>query len=191
MKATGLLDKALGAESTVISAVLAREVYPEPGELPLGFAEWFQGSRMIETNGRPRPFYHGSHARFDHFQCGQLVRTARRHWGGIDPRQRDPQCIYLSADPLEATMYGQWVMLAYLRMTNPFRASHFSEVACVTQERRLALTAEGFDGVWFGDRFRSEIVIFDPRQAWIVASYPSAIGSQLVKATKRLYATPM
>ena len=65
-------------------------------------------------------------------------------------------------------------MLAYLRIRNPVRVptrDAFTDAVCDSDK----LHEQGFDAIVFGDRYQSEYAIFDPGQAWIVASYPSYV----------------
>lgn len=162
--------------------------YPAPAELPEGFAEWFKGSAMVEADGSPRVFYHGTRTSFTEFKARAPVahsggkkkppawwedpRAVAKH--NMGARQRfDPAGIYFTADPILAACYGPRILVVHLHLRNPYRAESREDVGVVTKQDRERLEEMGHDGLIYGGTEVSEYVVFKPSQAWIVADYPS------------------
>lgn len=174
MKATRALDASLGQLYAPEIVWLAIRGYPVPKELPVGFADWFRGSLATEPNtGKPRIFYHGSDTQFTHFKSRDYRHAGTRAFSR-KTRKRSDNFVFLTADPSFASVYGEWVMVAFLNFRKPYRVpclEGFDEAVSRGDELR----AEGYDCIVCGDRYQSEYAIFDPDQAWIVASYPSLL----------------
>lgn len=69
------------------------------------FMRWFNGSKIIDSDGNPMVLYHGTDSRFDSFRPS--------------PRGNFGSGIYFG-DSKSAKEYGTYVVAAYLRMVNPY-----------------------------------------------------------------------
>jgi hypothetical protein len=72
------------------------------------FNRWFNHSKMVDANGRPVIFYHGSTRSFSKFDPSHDVRG-----NGL---------IFFTPDREAAEMFGANIISAYLRITNLFDA---------------------------------------------------------------------
>lgn len=139
------------------------------------FRNWFGDSKVVDTDGKPLVVYHGTAKDFSRFDI-----KAERNMAAF----RDAQGFYFTSDPRDASAYtedretgdpadGANLMPTYLRIDNPLRVAADdidNHPAYISEKRRAALEAEGYDGIIYADGV--EFVVFRPEQI------KSAIGNR-------------
>lgn len=130
------------------------------------FKAWFDGSKAVDSGGRPLKLYHGTTANFDQF----------------DPRQGIGGANWFTADPDAASMYaygdGARLHPVYLKMENPLRVhaddrkgtSYWARTARRRGYDGLMVTSDDFPGVAYA--------VFRPE------NIRSAVGAQLAEAKR-------
>lgn len=128
------------------------------------FKEWFKNSEMVNRDGSPIIFYHGSKSEFDHFSKSMIGSATDPGWLG--------EGFYFYTDQHEAAQYGN-VKAYYLNITNPYFATDednqkLAELNSKEASREFTenLKSEGYDGVYYNGNLRGETVVFEPDQIW-------------------------
>jgi len=128
------------------------------------FIHWFGNSEMIDSNGKPTIFYHGSNNTFNVFDPKKIGSATDPGWLG--------EGFYFYTDVHEAAQYGT-VGAYLLKIENPYFATHeenerLAELNSVEASREFSenLKNEGYDGVYYNGNLRGETVVFNPNQIW-------------------------
>lgn len=173
MNTARMIADSLAAGNPMSRMRTRRELAGEIGEIkaeswPIGAAElraWFADSVMVDEDGNPRPFYHGTAFDFTTFDPDSL----RRMHGA------DVHGFYFTRERQHAEKYGEIVITAYLRMANPKRLTsrEAHKVSFIRGELRAEWEAQGFDGVVIDDAMGDEHVVFHPDQIRVIAREPA------------------
>lgn len=128
------------------------------------FKNWFDNSVMIDKNGNPIVFYHGSSNDFDTFDKSKFGTATDAGWLG--------EGFYFYTDKYEASHYGK-VGEYFLKIENPYYATdedneRLAELNDVNASKLFSeeLKNEGYDGVYYNGNLRGETVVFEPSQIW-------------------------
>lgn len=128
------------------------------------FKRWFGDSVMVDADDNPMIFYHGSPHEFDVFDKSKFASQNDAGWLG--------EGFYFYTDKDEARGYGK-VGMYFLKIENPYHATYadnkrLSKLNDVEASREFSenLKMEGYDGVYFNENLRGEIVVFEPNQIW-------------------------
>lgn len=130
------------------------------------FKSWFKNSEMINSNGTPVLFYHGSNKKFDKFDKNMINSSTDAGWLGHG--------FYFYTDISEAQQYGK-VRTFYLNIENPYfatdddneRLAELNDIE-ISKEFTEDLISQGYDGVYYNGNLRGETVVFDVEQIWEV-----------------------
>lgn len=114
------------------------------------FKRWFEGSKVVDRNGKPLVVYHGTHGDFSEFKVNAAL-------GGI----------FFSPDPKEAAEFayanGANILPVYLSAKNvyPKIVRSYDEVKIIKKAKEL-----GYDSVRVRDAADGVInwVVFSPNQ---------------------------
>ncbi len=128
------------------------------------FKRWFDNSAMVERNGEPMVFYHGSEHEFDQFDPEKIGTATDPGWLGTG--------FYFYTDIHEAGQYGK-VSEYYLCIKDPYYASdedneYLAEQNSVEASTEFTnrLIQDGHDGVYYNGNLRGETVVFHASQIW-------------------------
>lgn len=128
------------------------------------FEKWFSDSVMVNRDGTPMVFYHGTDKEFDEFDTNFIGTSTDPGWLG--------EGFYFYTDYYEASQYGN-VSEYYLKITEPYYATDEDNEALAEANSHEAskefsdnLKSEGYDGVYYNGNLRGETVVFDPSQIW-------------------------
>lgn len=124
------------------------------------FAKWFGTSKTIDTNGKPRVFYHGTTADITSFQEDKLTEKDAGWYG---------RGIYLTSDPDAASAYANYeelqgnelsgsprVIPAFVALKNPYFWPEGRKAALSPEEAqtiRTEIEADGYDGIIVPNNF--------------------------------------
>lgn len=130
------------------------------------FKTWFKNSEMINSDGTPILFYHGSNKKFDKFDKNMINSSTDAGWLGHG--------FYFYTDISEAQQYGK-VRTFYLNIKNPYfatdddneRLAELNDIE-ISKEFTKELISDGYDGVYYNGNMRGETVVFEPEQIWEV-----------------------
>jgi hypothetical protein len=105
------------------------------------FRKWFGDSKMVDADGNPKRFYHGTRADFTKFRIGKTIGGMGRDraWFSDSP---DYSSAYSAGD------FGAHLVPVYLSMKNPYvvEPDHDSMMKWV-RETDSGLKDKGYDGV--------------------------------------------
>lgn len=128
------------------------------------FEKWFENSEMINPDGTPIIFYHGTNKNFDIFDKDMIGSSTDVGWLGYG--------IYFYTDINEAMQYGE-VRSFFLNIENPYYATdedneRLSELNDIEASKEFTndLISQGYDGVYYNGNLRGETVVFEPSQIW-------------------------
>jgi hypothetical protein len=144
---TAAAGESIAASRTERQAV--REQVPAGAKEELGFKKWFDGSKIVDKQGKPLVVYHGTQADFDSFQPGAFNNG-----------------LFFSPSPDTASKYagereGANVMPVYLSMKRPRLVEKADYDAAALRQAKAA----GYDGVVVRDGTKVDIIVaFDPKQ---------------------------
>ncbi|MCS8413224.1 hypothetical protein N0754_18140 [Pseudomonas aeruginosa] len=137
------------------------------------FAEWFDGSRVIDSNGKPLVVYHGTNADFSEFVATPPVNDDGYLGAGFyfetEPSRASDYALMASdaSNPgqPEEEAHGANVIPVYLNIRNPYLPTEGDRCTYgMSRAEVLAWTEDkirqGFDGVHVG----TEWVAFSPEQ---------------------------
>lgn len=128
------------------------------------FEKWFGDSVMVEKDGSPIIFYHGTNEEFDEFDQSKIGSSTDPGWLGAG--------FYFYTDIHEAAQYGN-VSSYYLRIEEPYFATDQDNEYLMDENSLEAskeftqnLISEGYDGVYYNGNLRGETVVFNASQIW-------------------------
>lgn len=107
------------------------------------FKDWFNGSKVVDKEGKPLKVYHGTDAEFDKFELAE-----------------NADGIYFTTDKSYARSEGKRVVEAYLNIKNP-RIANYSEETETVEEMKQ----KGYDGMYIRDM--GYYLAFSPDQIMI------------------------
>ena len=132
------------------------------------FKNWFRNSEMVNSDGEPMIFYHGSKESFDKFDKSKNGTQTDPGWLG--------EGFYFYTDIHEARQYGK-VNAYFLNIENPYYASdeenkELAELNSTEASKQFTkyVKSEGCDGVFYNGNLRGETVVFEPNQIWKIDS---------------------
>lgn len=152
------------------------------------FSAWFEGSKIVDENGKPLAVHHGTNAVFVEFDTKPVHTLDRRRMGTC-----------FSVNPSFAHTYGKHQVEAYLRILNPldirglsagevidllpvsdfdqkalrsaFRGSDYSQYGLLESTNQIALRERleglGYDGVAYMEGSADAFIVFQADQIWI------------------------
>lgn len=122
----------------------------------------FPNTAMINRDGSPVIFYHGSKNDFDEFSDSMIGSSTDAGWLG--------RGFYFYTNPQEASQYGN-VRKFYLNIEDPYYATGEDNERLAelndpeaSAEFTQQLIDEGYDGVYYNGNLRGETVVFDKSQ---------------------------
>lgn len=127
-----------------------------------GFKEKFKDSMMVDKEGDPIIFYHGSKYDFDEFDENKIGSSTDNGWLGWG--------FYFYMDEHEASQYGN--VKRYILCTEepyyPTDEEHEELIELDNEESSKQfsddLMRNGHDGVHYNGNLRGETVVFEPSQ---------------------------
>lgn len=134
------------------------------------FKKWFgdwennpeDASQMLDENGEPRMFHHGSKNQFDTYSKDKFASATDAGWLG--------EGFYFYDNEYDASQYGD-ITSVYLNIKEPYYAEvednrRLSELDDVEESRQFSddLKGNGYDGVYYNGDLRGETVVFEPNQ---------------------------
>jgi hypothetical protein len=149
------------------------------------FAKWFEGSKIVDANGKPLVLYHGTTKNFAEFKMGPDIEApngaSAKALGFFFTGEADTAEGFISHPELSnAYADGGHVMPVYLAVRNP-KTESMDKIEDIeanwtlkkAQAYRARLEAQGYDGIIFRDKASGgvEYVAFHPEQI------KSAIGN--------------
>lgn len=133
-------------------------IEPTPIDTPV-FRRWFEGSKVVDEQGRPLVVYHNTSADFNAFD----VSKARQ--------SQDIPGIFFSDSPTEWADMGDRQIQAYLSIKNPYTGDYTTykgirggSTDTAFREIRDALIKDGYDGIITRDGDTTEYIAFFPGQ---------------------------
>lgn len=121
-----------------------------------------KNSEMVDHNGDPIVFYHGSKNNFKEFDKNYIGTSTDAGWLG--------EGFYFYTNFDDAAQYGN-VKTYYLNITNPYYATDDDNIRLSELNDKQAshdfteeLKGEGYDGVYYDGNLREETVVFEPEQ---------------------------
>lgn len=127
------------------------------------FQKWF-GDSVMEINGKPIVFYHGTKNKFNEFDKSKIGSSNDPGWLGSG--------FYFYDNYEDAAQYGK-VNSYYLHIENPYFATkedndYLAEMNNMEISKNFTqeLISQGYDGVYFNGNLRGETVVFEPDQIW-------------------------
>lgn len=102
------LSGLVSGDSDGLGDTLAEWLILPPDNEGSDFDEWFKGSKVVDSNGKPKIMYHGTNAEFNEFDD----KKKRSGWLS--------EGFYFTHDKSEAHDYGKIVMSVHLSLKNPF-----------------------------------------------------------------------
>jgi hypothetical protein len=137
-----------------------KKVFNSPESL--SFKNWFGDSEMVDREGNPIIFYHGSKSDFETFDKNKIGSSTDPGWLG--------EGFYFYGNPHDAAQYGK-VKSYYLKIENPYFATdeeneRLAELNNQDASREFSedLKLQGYDGVYYNGNMRGETVVFEPGQ---------------------------
>lgn len=132
----------------------------------LAFANWFDGSKIVDAQGQPLVVYHGTGDDFTAFKAGPSYFSPRMDYSYV--RNSDV------------------VMPVYLNIQNPYRPASQQEIESIRSntERYEELKAQGYDGmIWsMPDNIMKGASGWGNDLPQIVAFYPNQVKSAIGNA---------
>ncbi len=127
------------------------------------FKAWFGNSKMVDAEGKPKIFYHGTRKAFDVFD-----KTHLRVLGDGDPAQNAMGFFFAESKEYASEIYGGFKepMAVYLKIEKPYLLSGREYVSLDTAEKveefLRDIKSHGYDGVIIADG--TENVAFESTQ---------------------------
>lgn len=125
----------------------------------------FRNSAMVDDEGNPTTFYHGSKSDFVSFDKKKIGTANDPGWLGYG--------FYFYTEEDQAVQYGK-VKEYYLNIENPYYATYeenkkLAEANSVSKSKAFTkkLISERYDGVYFNGNLRGETVVFEPNQIFL------------------------
>ena len=81
------------------------------------FKRWFEGSKVVDADGKPMVVYHGTNADITEFDL--------RKRGSSTDKGMLGKGFYFSSNPATASSYGNNVLPVYIRMNNPLEVINY------------------------------------------------------------------
>ena len=120
------------------------------------FKQWFDASKVVDSNGNPLVVYHGTKGSFTHFNTPawfsdkqDMADKFSAEWGTdqtLDSKSK--------------------VIAVYLSIQNPFLTDDWevTEKKAYNPEWVSSMKLKGYDGVIFQTEDETEYIVFDPEQ---------------------------
>lgn len=126
------------------------------------FWKWFGESQMVDNNGQPIVFYHGTNKEFNVFDKNKFATSNDAGWLG--------EGFYFYTEKDQAIQYGNTGEY-YLKIKEPYYAlpeenKRLSDLNNKKASKEFSenLKNEGYDGVYYNGDLRGETVVFEPNQ---------------------------
>lgn len=127
------------------------------------FKEWFAGSVMVNADGQPRSFWHGTFKDFDSFDDDSS--THPEFASGA-------RGLYFTTERTYACRYGYNVLEVCLKVRRPYITSSRNEVTYLTSTDIARHRRSGYDAVAVTNRIALgsylEICVFSPDQVRLI-----------------------
>lgn len=157
-------EKWRGAQGLESGVPIRTDMQPRVDVASQAFKDWFAGSVMVNPDGSPRSFWHGT---FQDFESFKGYEAHRPEW------RADTVGIYFSDAHDYACRHGYNVMKVYLNARCPLVVTDYADVCRISVARRAYLASQGYDAITFSLRGRAdeidEIAVFDPDQVMLVS----------------------